>query len=232
MTLFFPIKRWDVILTGSYDNKKIPMIYISPDIKLLEYAKKNNYAILCKISNTNTIYDNKLIPGVITTSCFTPNLRPNFCEETGLFVIKLLSNWYGYPNINHNGRVEFFFKINDKIQQYIEDMTIYSNKNDVINNIGQHNDNGNDNNNINNNSNNGNNNITKNNSSNNSCFATKIDNITNIRSNNQKSLKNINYNSTKDNYQGMSPIFIILVSICVFLLLLISFSVWYIWLKN
>lgn len=102
MTLY-PIARWDAI---TRDNvRTIPVIYISPDLPLLEFIKANNYTITCQISGTNTPYDNRKIIGVVDKSCNVPNCRPNFCEQTGLYIVTLDAGWYGYPNRDKMGQV-------------------------------------------------------------------------------------------------------------------------------
>ena len=103
----YKIMRWDVVTAGN-SNNKIPMIYIEPDITFLEFIRANSFAVVCLISDTDTKYDGKKIPGVVDKSCFTPNCRPNFCEKTGWYVISLWSNWYGYPNVGKEGSVQFY----------------------------------------------------------------------------------------------------------------------------
>jgi len=102
----YKIHRWDVVLFGS-SNTKVPMIYIKPDLELLEFIKANSYVIACTINDTGTIYDGKTIPGIVNVSCNVPNCRPNFCAKTGLYVITLQADWYGYPDPNTLGNVNF-----------------------------------------------------------------------------------------------------------------------------
>ncbi len=102
----YKIERWDVVMFGS-SNTKMPVIYFRPDLEFLEFAKSNNHAIACNIKNTGTIYDDKVIPGVLDESCNIPNYRPNFCQQTGLYVVTLWSNWYGYPEPDNLGLVSF-----------------------------------------------------------------------------------------------------------------------------
>jgi hypothetical protein len=89
------------------NNAKVPMIYVKPDTTFLDFIRKNNYAVVCEIEGTGTIYDGKQIPGVVDKSSYVPNCRPNFFEKTGLYVVTLYSNWYGYPNVGMNGEVKF-----------------------------------------------------------------------------------------------------------------------------
>ena len=102
----YKIYRWDVVLFGN-SNTKVPMIYIKPDLELLEFIKANSYTVACNINDTGTIYDGKTIPGVVDVSCNVPNCRPNFCAKTGLYVITLWANWYGYPEPDKLGNVNF-----------------------------------------------------------------------------------------------------------------------------
>ena len=102
----YDIKRWDVVMFGT-SITKVPMIYIKPDISLLEFIKANNYAVLVKISGTGTQYDGKEITGVVDRSCNVPNCRPNFFEETGYYVVTLNANWIEYPHPSKLGQVMF-----------------------------------------------------------------------------------------------------------------------------
>lgn len=102
----YKIERWDVVMFNNSLNK-VPMIYIKPDMTFLEFARNNNFVIACEISGTGTVYDGKIIPGVVDKSCYVPNCRPNFCENTGFYVITLWANWYGYPEPGKLGMVKF-----------------------------------------------------------------------------------------------------------------------------
>ena len=101
----YPIKRWSVGLTGN-SVTRTPLIFVEPDPKFLETARTNNFVVKCQVKNTNTIYDKHSITGIVNQSSNIPNCRPNFFAKTGLYVIRLLSNWYGYPNENNKGIVE------------------------------------------------------------------------------------------------------------------------------
>lgn len=103
----YKICRWDPISMGN-NLAPVPMIYIKPDQALLEFAKKNNNALLIKISGTNTIYDGKEMVGVFTRSSQVPNCRPNFFEQTGTYVIVLEAGWYTYPSPASLGDAEIF----------------------------------------------------------------------------------------------------------------------------
>ena len=106
MSTDYKIHRWDVVMSGS-SNVQQPMIYVEPDMAFLEFARDNNYAVVCNVKDTGTIYDGKQIPGVVSRSADVPSCRPNFFEETGLYVLRLWSNWYGYPLPGKLGSVSF-----------------------------------------------------------------------------------------------------------------------------
>ena len=103
--LNYEIKRWDVILVN---DKRIPIIYIKPDIEFMNLIRKNNYNVICFIHGTRTVYDNNKIYGVVNESMYVPNCRPNFFNETGLYVITLDSSWNGYPPENMLGNVDLY----------------------------------------------------------------------------------------------------------------------------
>lgn len=99
----FEIKRWDVIISN---DKQYPIIYIEPTIAFLEYVKNNQYVVSCKIHNTNTVYDNKDIVGIVNKSAYIPNCRPNFFNKYNYYVIVLYSaTWNGYPEPENLGTV-------------------------------------------------------------------------------------------------------------------------------
>jgi hypothetical protein len=106
MSAEYKIHRWDAVIYGN-SITKVPIIYIIPDIKFLEYVRRNNHAVMCFIKGTNTIYDDFMIPGVVNKSCAVPNCRPNFYEDTGFYVIQLLGTWNGYPDPCSLGTVSF-----------------------------------------------------------------------------------------------------------------------------
>lgn len=96
--LSYAIQRWDGVI-GKYPlpDQKSPMIYIKPDLAFIEFARVNKNAVMCTIQGTDTVYDGRQIPGIVEKSSHYPSCRPNFYEATGLYVITLWSNWYGYP---------------------------------------------------------------------------------------------------------------------------------------
>jgi hypothetical protein len=92
----YQIYQWQGSISGAA-NVPWPVIYIKPDDSLLDFAKKNNNALLVKISNTSSIYDGKSVQGLFFTSANIPNNRSNFSEKTGLCTILLYCDWYSYP---------------------------------------------------------------------------------------------------------------------------------------
>jgi len=104
MSFVYKIYRWDAVMR-SKNSRPYPMIYIKPDLHFIEFIKNNNYRILVKISDTNTIYDGKTFWGTVDISSGTPNCRPNFFNQTGFYVITLDSFWYGYTEVGKEGSV-------------------------------------------------------------------------------------------------------------------------------
>lgn len=104
MSHVYKIERWDVVMYGS-SITKVPIIYIKPELDFLEYVRDNNYSVLVKIEGTGTIYDGKIIQGLVDRSCNVPNCRPNYFEETGYWVINLYAGWFGYPHPTKMGTV-------------------------------------------------------------------------------------------------------------------------------
>lgn len=112
----YDILRFDAVM---FDNSitKTPMIYIKPDLAFLDFVAQNNNQVLVVINDSDSIYDNKEIIGVVDSSCNIPSCRPNFFNKTGYYVITLYSNWYGYPK--KLGKVSFKgLKVSSKVETY------------------------------------------------------------------------------------------------------------------
>ena len=101
----FEIYRWDSV-TCSKDNTPKPMIYVKPDISLMNYFKRNNNKVWLKIKNSGSAYDNQAYYGIVEKSAYRPNYTPNYFNSKGMYVITLQTDyWIGYPT--QNGQVEF-----------------------------------------------------------------------------------------------------------------------------
>ena len=101
----FEIYRWDSV-TCSKDNTPKPMIYVKPNISLLNYFKQNNNKVWLKVNNTGSAYDGQAYYGIVEKSSHRPNYTPNFFNSTGMYVVTLQTNyWMGYPT--ENGEVTF-----------------------------------------------------------------------------------------------------------------------------
>jgi hypothetical protein len=101
MTQIHEITRWDsVLLNGGLIPK--PIIYIHPNEDLKHLTENVCNKLIITINTSEQNY-NRTMTGVIRKSEFVPNLRYNFFDMTGLYVIILDSQWYGYPF--HKGTV-------------------------------------------------------------------------------------------------------------------------------
>lgn len=92
----YKIQRWDPVFIENNEHP-IPMIYIKPDATFLAFAEENHWAVLVRIEGTGTLYDGKDIVGVVSQSAYVPNLRINYFNNTGLWVVKLSAEWIEYP---------------------------------------------------------------------------------------------------------------------------------------
>lgn len=104
----YDIKRWNPINTKSFNL--LVNLQIVPDIKLLELFKLAPlHNILCKISETNSEYDNKITYGKIDKS-----------TEDETYYITLDKVWKSYPDLNKLGKIEF---LADTVYQTINYIT-------------------------------------------------------------------------------------------------------------
>ena len=98
----YKIHRWDPIVFGN-NRHPFPTIYIKPDKTFIDFAEENQNTVIVKIEGTNTIYDEKAMVGIVSSTADEPNCRPNFFNQTGLYTIALYANWYEYPHYNSLG---------------------------------------------------------------------------------------------------------------------------------
>jgi len=102
----YDIEKWGVVTNDNV--RKTPIIYVKPDKTFLEFARANEFSVMCEISGTGMGYDTTVkIPGVVNRSSDVPNCRPNYYKKTGQYVVTLDCPWIGYPPKN-NGVVKFF----------------------------------------------------------------------------------------------------------------------------
>lgn len=93
-------------------------VYIKPTLDILKFFQKSPmYRAVVKISETNSCYDDHNVFAIINKSSDVPNCRQNFFNSTGLYVITLDADWYGYPL--KNGYIEYMEGIVDDIIDYI-----------------------------------------------------------------------------------------------------------------
>lgn len=97
----YQINRWDAVIYGS-NNHRSPMIYVKPDMYLLEFLKANQYSVFCEIKDSESVYDKIIVSGVANSSAYTPNCRPNYFADTNMYVITLEMDFKGYPPKNGN----------------------------------------------------------------------------------------------------------------------------------
>ena len=93
-------------------------IYIKPTLEILSFFNRAPmHRGVVKIRNTGSCYDNRNMFCTIDKSSDVPNTRDNFFNSTGLYVITLDTEWFGYPL--KKGEVEFMEGIVDDIIDYV-----------------------------------------------------------------------------------------------------------------
>jgi hypothetical protein len=91
-TISYSITRGGGLLTANNNNPQ-PVVYIKPDMDLINFAMANENKLLVSISETNLPYENKKLLAVLTVD---PK-RPNYFNQSGYYMIVLVSDWYGEP---------------------------------------------------------------------------------------------------------------------------------------
>jgi len=101
------IERWDMV---EERNIYIPMLYFKPTLDQIDLIKLNKGQLYINITGTGS-YDG-LHRGIIDLSRNIPNCRPDFFDQTQLYVLILPdTSFTQYPNKNQMGS----FKISSNI---------------------------------------------------------------------------------------------------------------------
>jgi len=96
MERLYSIKRWDAVL--STNNKPMPLLYIKPDLELVDIIDKNGGKLWILINDSDSGYDGNIYYTVASKSAVMPNPRPNYFNTTGYWTLAVDSNsWLGYP---------------------------------------------------------------------------------------------------------------------------------------
>ena len=111
----YQIDRWDSVIPKG-NTFPYPMIYIKPDENILKYAEQNQYRLLLTIKDSKSNYDDKIFIGVLDSSAFFPEYRPNLFNEHKQFVITIITSWDGYPTSNGYLNVNLEGNVNDSLE--------------------------------------------------------------------------------------------------------------------
>lgn len=91
----YDIVSWEPVNTNSFNL--LSKVKINPDIKLLElFELAPLHNILCKVSGTNSKYDNKVVYAIIDKSMIDNS-----------YYATLDHVWSSYPDKDKNGKIEF-----------------------------------------------------------------------------------------------------------------------------
>jgi hypothetical protein len=104
-----PILQWNPINTECGEIKS--SVYIKPTLSLLEFANRNvsngNRTLMIQITGTDhPVYEGVSTLAILDKTSDVPELRQNFYNATGMYLLTLNLPWFGYPN--KNGSVTFF----------------------------------------------------------------------------------------------------------------------------
>jgi hypothetical protein len=102
----YKIERWDALSLGDPTGIR-PAVYITPDVRFLDFIKNQQYKVRCLIRGTGLEYDNKVVFGTVDRSSDVPNCRPNYYDKTGRYIITLHAPWVQYPLPDALGAISF-----------------------------------------------------------------------------------------------------------------------------
>lgn len=92
----YKIQRWDAVIPPG-KSIPAPLVYIYPDTQLKNQEGK---VIAVRFRDTGSPYDTLMTTARVYNSGEFPNLRPNFFEQTGYYVLHIDMPWLKYPPAN------------------------------------------------------------------------------------------------------------------------------------
>ena len=107
-TYTYDILTWDPIQTNSFNLMTIVSIKVNPKLLAL-FQLAPFFSILCKVTGTNSSYDDKMVYGTIDMST----------SEKSIYYITLDHIWASYPDQNKKGQITFFAESVGETIQYL-----------------------------------------------------------------------------------------------------------------
>lgn len=116
--LTYPIVAWNPVILPSNTpnlnsfvtdaNPPLPMVYVLPDEKFLQFVKDNDYKIVVKVDGSNSCYDTRGTVALVNTieNIDRKNARPLLYHKTKLWAIVLIAPWLEYPP--NNGTITLY----------------------------------------------------------------------------------------------------------------------------
>ena len=97
----YKVYRWDPVLIKNNINP-YPVLYIKPDKRLLEFAKKHKFRMDVVLNGSGTPWDGMSFKATLNSSLDFPTTstggkRVNFYNATGLYNLTLDTVWSAYP---------------------------------------------------------------------------------------------------------------------------------------
>lgn len=102
--MIYDVISWNAVLNDCSLLPR-PFAYISPDLQLLEFMKRNKGKVRVKVLDTGDEYSNITCWGIVREAAFEAGCRPNFFMGTQYYAVELEVFWNGYPK--KLGKLEF-----------------------------------------------------------------------------------------------------------------------------
>ena len=107
-TYTYDILTWDPVQTNSFNLMTKVSIEVNPRLLAL-FQLAPFFSILCKVTGTNSSYDDKMVYGTIDMSS----------SEKAIYYITLDHIWASYPDQNKKGKITFFAESVGETIQYL-----------------------------------------------------------------------------------------------------------------
>lgn len=111
----YNIKRWNPVILHN-QTYPFPAIYIKPDKKFSDFAKKNKNTIRFKVVGSDTMYDNTFFKGVVSDMPDVLSPPCKWISKNGYVAITMDALWVQYPDPDKLGSILVYMDNKDTEQ--------------------------------------------------------------------------------------------------------------------
>jgi hypothetical protein len=101
----YNIKYWEKVIGEDTCLSFKPVVYIIPDLYLLEFIRKNNYNLFCEVVDSDSEYDNKKF-SVTVNKKYNHSCPENIDANISVYLVTI--NTKALEKLPEKGKIKFY----------------------------------------------------------------------------------------------------------------------------